>query len=80
LTLGRIYIQLEAPAQAVRALQRAEQLRLPPALEEEAAAWLVLAYTNLGRSAEAREAAARYRAKFPDGQRRTSVDAWTGAH
>lgn len=77
LTLGRLQLdRLAAPKSAAASFERAERLGLPAALAEEGAARLVEAYARAGERKLARDAAARYRARFPHGTRSASVAAW----
>jgi transmembrane sensor len=79
LTLGRLYVKLERPNEAVAALERATELGLPAALAEEGAAFLVRAHALAGDVEAARAAAERYQAAFPDGRWSTSVREWIGS-
>ena len=73
--LGRLELDaLNAPAQAVRALDRALALGLPQSLREDARARLVEAHARSGNAAAARAAAAAYRREFPDGRYRARIE------
>lgn len=78
LTLGRLQLDaLHQPGPAARSLRRALELGLPQALHEDALARLVQAHAEARDGAAARRAASEYRARFPRGRWRASVDAWS---
>ncbi|HVT06647.1 MAG TPA: FecR domain-containing protein [Polyangia bacterium] len=73
--LGRLELdELDAPAQAARALDRALSLGLPQTLREDARARLVEAHARAGNAAAARDAAAAYNREFPDGRYRARIE------
>ncbi|HEX7478898.1 MAG TPA: FecR family protein [Polyangiales bacterium] len=79
LTLGRIFCnQLSEPVKAAAAFELALALGLPDGLAEDGQARVVEAYVKSNRMQLARQAAVRYRARFPHGQQRAKVDAWAG--
>jgi transmembrane sensor len=79
LTLGRLQLDVLAqPAAAARSLRAALAAGLPAALQEDALARMVDALARGGQAAEAQRAAAQYRARFPEGRWRASVEQWAG--
>jgi transmembrane sensor len=75
LMLGRIELDdLDRPARAVRALQRALDGGLPAALQEDALARLVEAAARAGDTTTATRAASEHRRRFPTGRWRARVD------
>ncbi len=77
-TLGRVLLDaLGNPVQAAFAFEKALALRLPSSLAEDAQARLVEAHAKAGAIAQARAAAATYRARYPAGRRRADVDRWS---
>jgi hypothetical protein len=80
LTLGRLQLDaLHQPVAAARTLRRALDLGLPQGLHEDALARLVQAHADARDGEAARRAASEYRARFPRGRWRASVDAWSAS-
>jgi hypothetical protein len=67
--------QLARPSAAAAAFERASALGLPRALAEECAALTVEAYARAHQGERARAAAQAYLPRFPDGVRRSAVEA-----
>ncbi len=77
-TLGRVLLDaLGNPVQAAFAFEKSLSLKLPTSLAEDAQARLVEAHSKAGAVAQARDAAAVYRARYPTGRRRADVDRWS---
>jgi transmembrane sensor len=77
-TLGRVLLDaLGNPVQAAFAFEKALALKLPASLAEDAQARLVEAHKKAGAIAQARDAAATYRTRYPGGRRRADVDRWS---
>jgi TolA-binding protein len=75
-TLAHMYLeQLARPSAAAAAFERASALGLPRALAEECAALTVEAYARAHQGERARAAAQAYRQRFPEGVRRSAVEA-----
>jgi transmembrane sensor len=76
-SLGRLYLEsLGDGARAATHFSRALELHLPAALAEGAAARLVEAYARAGNRSAAENAAAAYRAAYPNGRRTEDVARW----
>jgi transmembrane sensor len=79
-TLGRLYAgPLARPAAAARAFARALNLGLPQALVEDTLLRQAQAWDAAGERAAAREVAARYLSRFPDGRHRKRMSRWLDA-
>ena len=79
-TLARLQLDgLSRPRVAVHSLQRAHALGLPQALQEDALALLVRAYSAAGDSANAARAAQGYRTQYPHGRFEAAVQGWAAA-
>jgi transmembrane sensor len=76
-TLGRIQLGLNEPAEAARAFERALSLRVPAGLEEDIYARLVEARARAGDRAGAAAARREYERRFPTGRRTTDVLRWS---
>ncbi len=76
-TLGRIELGLNRPAEAARAFERALALHVPGGLEEDVYARLVEAYSRAGDRAAAAATARDYGRRFPGGRRSADVLRWT---
>lgn len=78
LTLGRLQLDaLGNVREAVNTLELALALDLPASLEEDALARLVEACSRAGDATKAGAHASTYRARFPAGRWRASVDGWS---
>jgi transmembrane sensor len=76
-TLGRIQLGLNEPAEAARAFERALSLRVPAGLAEDVYARLVEARARAGDHAGAAAAAREYERRFPTGRRSADVLRWS---
>ena len=73
-TLGRILLhQLGRPAEAAQAFRRAQALRLPGSMREDALAREVEAWSRAGNTTNAQQAARQYEARYPNGRRLQAV-------
>ena len=78
LTMGRLLLdELADPNAADRALVRALELPLPPAMSEIAWARRVEAQARMGAAAQAKVLADEYRSRFPNGRFTTDVERWS---
>jgi transmembrane sensor len=79
-SLGRLYLDsLDKPALASNHFASAMARGLPVALADDALARLVESNARGGNLNGARDAAARYRALYPNGRHASDVDRWVGA-
>src|SRR5690606_2313806 len=77
LTLGKLELEtLHRHLAAAAAFERAIELGLPAALQEQAYARRVEALARAGDRDAARRAAEEYRARFPAGRYLSNVDQW----
>jgi transmembrane sensor len=77
MTLGRIQLGLNEPAEAARAFERALSLRVPAGLEEDVYARLVEAHARAGDHEGAAAAVREYQRRFPAGRRSADVLRWS---
>jgi hypothetical protein len=75
--LGRVELDaLGDPARAAEAFRRAITLGIPQGLLEDVYARLVEACARAGEREAARQAAAEYHARFPEGSRAAAIARW----
>jgi transmembrane sensor len=77
-TLGRILLSLERPAEAGRALEAALSRGVPVGLEEDVYVRLVEALVKAGNPAKAGSMAEAYARRFPNGRRKADIERWLG--